>query len=200
MADLGSALQSNDLHVLFIPSLTCFGLALVMVLWARLELNVQLIQYAFVALICLVSGLPIISDLTGPSKPGIQWPPYVPPYIGILREWTEEDEIIMTDMPWAVAWYADRKSLWLPNTINDYITLNDWNQLGGKIVGMYLTPISGSAPFMREVVKGEYKDWSPFIMRTANLKDFPLSAVTPLPVDGECIFYADHDRWSQRAD
>jgi hypothetical protein len=37
-------------------------------------------------------------------------------------------------------------------------------------------------------------------MRNANLRDFPLSAITPLPIEGECIFFADHDRWSKHTD
>ena len=37
------------------------------------------------------------------------------------REDVTEDEIIASDMPWGVAWYADRKSLWIPMTINDFI-------------------------------------------------------------------------------
>jgi hypothetical protein len=37
-------------------------------------------------------------------------------------------------------------------------------------------------------------------MRQVNIKDFPLRAVTALPVENECVFYADRDRWSNRED
>ncbi len=130
----------------------------------------------------------------------VQWPPYVPPYIAILANWTKENEIITSDMPWAVSWYADRRSLWLPMAINDFVTLNDWDVLQSRIVGLYLTPVSGDSPFLSQVVKGDYKEWAPFIMRSANLRAFPLKAVTPLPIDSECIFYADRNRWTLRED
>ena len=67
-----------------------------------------------------------------PPRSRVQWPPYIPPSIAQLADWTREDEMIMSDMPWAVAWYADRKSLWLPMTIKAFIDLNDYNQLKGQ--------------------------------------------------------------------
>jgi hypothetical protein len=130
----------------------------------------------------------------------VQWPPYVPPYIAILGEWTTPDEIITSDMPWAVAWYADRKCVWLPDTVANFMDFNDYNRLHGSIVGLYLTPISGDSRFYSDIVKGEYKEWSPFILRNLNTKGFPLQSVTALPIDNECIFYSDRNRWSVKAE
>jgi 4-amino-4-deoxy-L-arabinose transferase-like glycosyltransferase len=194
-------LHANDLHVVFIPLMIFYGLAFVLVLWTRLEISVHLVRIAFLVLIFLVSGFPLVCSLISPPAGRVQWPPYVPPFIAILNSWTNEDEIIASDMPWGVAWYADRKSLWLPSTINDFIALNDYNQLGGRIVGLYLTPVTGNQPFISSIVNGEYKEWSPFIMRNiGTLKDFPLRAVTALPLNGECVFYSDRDRWSLKTD
>ncbi len=199
----GVLLEANNLHVLFIPLMTFYGLAYVLVLWTRLEINVKLVRYAFIAFLFLISALPFLVtfvSLVGSPKAQVQWPPYVPPYIAILGTWTTEKEMIMTDMPWAVAWYADRLSLWLPTTVKDYTELNDYDKLKGRIVGLYLTPVSGNLPFLQEVVNGEYKEWQPFITRNVNLKNFPLHAATPLPIDRGCIFYADRDRWTARED
>ena len=196
-------LQSNDLHLLFIPLMCFYGLAFILVLWSRLEINARLLRLGFLGVLYLVSALPFLHQfllLIGPPTGRVQWPPYVPPYIAILGQWTREGEIIASDMPWAVAWYADRRSLWLPTSIRDFLKLNDEARLKGQIVGLYLTPITGNRPFISEIVKGEYKDWAPFITRTANLKDFPLKAVTPLPIDAECIYYSDRDRWTNRED
>jgi hypothetical protein len=49
-------------------------------------------------------------------------------------------------------------------------------------------------------MKGEYKEWAPWITRNANIRNFPLRAVTALPIDNECVIYADRDRWSTRDD
>ena len=199
--DETSPLSSNDLHTLFIPMFAAYGLAFVLVLWTRLEINVSLVQKAFIGMIFAVSALPILNTITGNvARTVVQWPPYVPPYIAILNGWTTDQEIIASDMPWAVAWYADRKSLWLPITLQDFVDLNDYGRLGGRIVGLYLTPVTGNRALVSDVVKGEFKEWAPFILRAVNAKDFPLRAATALPMDNQCIFYADHDRWSDRLD
>ena len=196
-------LKANDLHVLFIPLATAYGLAFVLVLWSRLEIRIRLVRVAFMIVLFLISGhafLLSLLDLMGQGGARVQWPPYIPPYVALLGGWTKEDEVIMSDMPWAIAWYADRKGLWVPSTINDFVTLNDWDLLKGRIVGLYLTPISGNAAFLQDIKKGDWAEWSPFIERTAVLKNFPLKAVTPLPKDQMCVFYADRDRWTLRED
>jgi hypothetical protein len=199
----GLAIDANNLHLLFVPLMTFYGFAFVLVLWSRLEINIRILRIAFLTLIFIVSSLASIGtlwELHSSAKGRVQWPPYVPPYIAILADWTTPREMITSDMPWAVAWYADRTSLWIPQSIRAFIELNDYNVLQKPIVGMYLTPISGNQAFIRDVVKGEYKEWAPFIMRNAQMKNFPLRAVTALPVDNECVFYADRDRWSVRED
>ena len=196
-----TTVYSNDLHVLLIPLLTSYGFAFVLMMWSRLEINVRLVRLAFMTTIYLISAMPFIQQFIdlekSPTRP-FQWPPYIPPYIAILNVWTNEREIIASDMPWAVAWYADRKSLWVPKTVADFIALNDYKSLGNHLVGLYLTPVSGDRAFMHDIVKGEYKEWAPFVLRQVNVKDFPLRAVTPMPIDNECVFYADRDRWSSR--
>ncbi len=193
--------KANDLHVLFIPLMCAYGMAFIMVLWSRLEIHLRLFRLGFLGLIFLLSAIPFISqgiDLIKAPRSRVQWPPYVPPFISILGQWTAPEEVIMSDMPWAVAWYADRKCLWLPMSIDEFISLNDYKQLGVPIVGLYLTPISGNKSFISEISKGEFKDWAPFITRQvnqANLRDFPLHSVIALPLDNECVFYADRERW-----
>jgi hypothetical protein len=200
-------IHANDLHVLFIPMAIFFGMAFVLVLWSRLtvdrpEVGLRFARWSFFTGVYLLSAFPLAHMLITASG-RVQWPPYVPPYIAILGGkdgWTEPDEIITSDMPWAVAWYADRKCIWLPDTIATFMDFNDYNRLHSPIVGLYLTPVSGDARFFSDIVKGEYKEWSPFILRNLNTKGFPLNAVTALPIDNECIFYSDRDRWSVKAE
>ena len=64
--------------------------------------------------------------------------------------------------------------------------------------GLYLTPVSGNRPFLSQIAKGDYGAWATFIMRTAELNRFPLQYFTPLPIDNECVFYSNRDRWTPR--
>jgi len=198
--------DSTNLHVLFVPVMTAYGLAFVLVLWSRLELNYKLVRFGFISLIFLISSAPFLVqfiELNSRAKGRVQWPPYAPMFIALLNQWTTEREVIASDMPWAVAWYADRKSLWLPIAIRDFEYLNDFNLLNGRIVGLYLTPVTGNKSFVSEIVKGDYKEWAPFITRQITgsaLRDFTLKASTAMPIDQECVFYADRDRWTARDD
>jgi 4-amino-4-deoxy-L-arabinose transferase-like glycosyltransferase len=198
-----TGLHANDLHVLFVPLMTFYGLALVLVMWSRLEINTRFLWLSFVSGIYIISALPFadqLLNLLGPPTSRVAWPPYIPPYIAIMNGWTTEREVIASDMPWAVAWYADRKSLWLPHTVKDFLDLNDYSRLDGLIVGLYLTPVTGNRSFVSEIVKGEYKEWAQFIMRNVSSRDFPLKYVTALPLENECVFYSDRDRWTNRED
>jgi len=194
------AIDANDLHVLFIPLFVAFGLALLLVLWSRLEVNLNYARLCFLALLFIVSAMPIVGRAFGSPKNKVAWPPYVPPYITLLRDWSNSDDIIVSDMPWAVGWYANRKCLWLPSKMTDVITLHDYDQLHAPIIGIYLTPITGDLPLFKGILRGEYSDWAPLILRSNNFRDFPFNAVAPMPIDNECVFYADHDRWTRTSD
>ena len=194
---VSGAVSANQLHVLFLPVFILYGLAFILVLWNRLEIHLQFIRIAFLTLIFLLAGTPMLLTLLTGQTARIQWPPYVPPFISILQNWFQKEEILCSDMPWAVAWYAQRKCLLLPETVKAFNELSDYGTLGSPIVGLYLTPISGRDDFL-SLVKGENKEWGPVIMRTVNLNDFLLKSFTPLPIDGECILYADTDRWARK--
>jgi len=188
---------ANQLHLIFVPIMTCYGLAYLLVQWNRLAVTIPFERAGFITLLYLLCALPMIfaTPWLAPAHPFVRWPPYVPALIGILNDWMKPEEITASDMPWAVAWYADRRSLALPETIQVFTDLGDYHTLGGPVNGLYLTPLSGTDNKLRDIVKGEYKDWSAVIQRTQQLEKFPLKWNTvALGLDNECIFLSDHDR------
>ncbi len=191
------AVGQNQLHVLFIPIMTYYGLAFLLILWTRLPIDYRFIRICFFVLIYLISAIPLITNLLPGNRARLHWPPYVPPFISILGNWYQPNEILVSDMPWAVGWYANRKCLMLPSEPGIMVNINDYNQLGGPVTGLYLTPITSRLGFFNEIANGEYREWAPFILRSVNLQNFFLSAATPLPIDGECILFADRVRWQQ---
>jgi Dolichyl-phosphate-mannose-protein mannosyltransferase len=188
---------ANQLHLIFVPLMTCYGLAYLLVQWNRLSLNLPFARAGFIVLLYLLCALPMIfaSPWLSPPKPFVRWPPYVPPLISVLNRWMQPEEVTASDMPWAVAWYADRRAFWLPDTLRIMTDLSDYKTLGGPINGLYLTPISGTDNKLRDIAKGEYKDWALVIQRTQVLEKFPLRWNTvALGFENECIFLSDHDR------
>lgn len=189
--------SENQFHVLFIPMFVAYGMAFLFVLWNRAELHSAVLRVVFISVLLFLCGVPMLLRLFAKDPNPIQWPPYVPPFVAILGEWFEDNEIICSDMPWAVSWYAQRNALLLPDTVRTFNRLHDYNVTSQQINGLYLTPITGNKALFSDIYKGPYKEWALLITRPPQIKGFPFTAFTPLPIEGECIIFADRDRWSQ---
>jgi len=194
---LAGVISSNQLHVLLLPLFIFYGLAFLMVLWSRWELNYPLIRVIFLSVVVFLCALPMLASLFSNKGAAIQWPPYVPPFIGILGDWFGEKEIIASDMPWAVAWYAQRKSVLLPESVRAFNRLNDYRVLGEPVSGLYLTPLTGNLRLFSDIYKGAYKEWALLITRPPKVDGFALPFYTALPIEGECTIFSDRDRWSK---
>lgn len=186
---------ANQLHLLFVPMMTCYGLAFLLVQWNRLGVEFRFARIGFLTLLFVLCAMPMLfTMISRTNKAGVRWPPYVPPYISVLNDWMRPEEVIASDMPWAIAWYADRRSLWVPETVKAMTEFNDYGVLGAPVNGLYLTPISGSQNTVGDVLKGEYRDWAGVILRSVDLQRFPLKWATLLGLENECVFFSDRDR------
>jgi hypothetical protein len=194
---VGDVVSSNQLHVLFLPVFIFFGLAFLMVLWSRWEIDYPLIRVLFLIMVVFLCAVPMLSKLVSNRGGTIHWPPYVPPFIAILGDWFGEKEILTSDMPWAVAWYAQRKTVLLPESVRAFNQLNDYRVLGQPINGLYLTPVTGNLPLFSSVYKGAYREWALLILRPPKVDGFALPFYTALPIEGECIIFSDRDRWTK---
>jgi 4-amino-4-deoxy-L-arabinose transferase-like glycosyltransferase len=167
--------SANQIHILFGPLMTCYGLAYVLVCWKRIQPQGAIFGTLFMTLLLSVTGLPALFGFL-PGNPPLQFPPYLPPFMQIFASWTKPDEIIASDMPWAVAWYSDRKSLWLPMKLKTLTEFYDMHTLGAPIAGIYLTPVSRDLRYASEICNGEYKEWLPLILPDQKaLEHFPLN-------------------------
>lgn len=197
----GTAHHASDIHLLFIPFMTFYGLGLILMMWSRLEINVRLLNIMLAAIPFLLSVMPMARAFTDPPKQPVVFPPFYPPIIVQLGEWYDQKDIICSDMPWAIAWYADRNSLWLPQTITDFDELNTY-RFNFRITGLFLSPESGYRGLLNEIAGdgAEYHEWRDFIMRAQRANsNFPLKATLPF-TRLHCVLYADRDRWTQRND
>ncbi|MBS0656762.1 MAG: glycosyltransferase family 39 protein [Verrucomicrobia bacterium] len=188
-------LSSNQIHVIFVPLMIAFGLAFLLIMVRRLEFSTQpLLFIAFMVIVYLVSAIPLIGTLLPSTQSPIRMPPYFAPVTNMLQKWTDEKEVLVSDQPWAVAWYADRRCVWLPTKISDMIRQIDYNELGAPLAGVFLTPATGHLRMMPEVFRGEYRDWYLPILRNTP-PTFPFKEVTGLPPDQEFVFFTDKKRW-----
>jgi hypothetical protein len=191
--------SANQLHLLFIPLMTCYGLAWLLVQWNRLDIPIRLARIGFLTLLFILVVFPmgnsLYNMLFGRPQVPLRWPPYAPSLIANLNTWMGPGEITASDMPWAVAWYAGRPSILLPETVQAMTDLSDYGSLGSPIMSVYLTPVSGDENKLHDITKGEYSSWSALILQTADLSKFPFKwGSFELGYDKGCIFLSDRDR------
>ena len=120
----------NQIHILFAPIMAAYGLAMVSILWARLNIPASLyaLRHAHLVVIVAISAGPMLLSIPQDIKRGLyaegyggfpNWPPYWPSiYNRVVADNTNPNEIVISDVPWAVAWYADRMSVWLPQDLD----------------------------------------------------------------------------------
>ncbi len=157
-------LDPNQLHILFAPIMTAYGLAFVSILWNRLEVvsTTPLLRNVHFIVVILISALPLIISLPQKVRLGMHvsqrggiphWPPYFAPSLVRLQSFVPEDQIIVSDQPWAVAWYADRPSVWLPPSRSGFESLESKaSDLQTPFHGIFITPSSHGSGTVNSVI------------------------------------------------
>ncbi len=151
------SISESQLATLFTPFFAAYGVAMVFVLLGRMQLGTMFNAaraLTVVGMLLVSSGL-FLFQLPKQLYMGIwtsargipHFPPYYPVALnGKLHDMTNEQEIVVTDQPWAVAWYADRKALWMPLSLNEYTRNLEpiFTKRGQSVQGFLITPSSHS--------------------------------------------------------
>jgi hypothetical protein len=172
-------LDPNQLHLLFAPIMTAYGLAFIAILWSRLDFvastpSLQNVHHFVIVILC---ALPMVLALPTKVRLGMQlrdrggvpnWPPYYAPALNSkisgLKGWVTDKQVVFSDQPWAVAWYADRMSIWLPPTREGFSKLETVAaDLQTPVVGILISPSShGSGPISE--VANHYRDFTALVL------------------------------------
>ncbi|MEY3895518.1 MAG: hypothetical protein RLZZ214_1037 [Verrucomicrobiota bacterium] len=168
-------LDPNQLHLLFAPIMTAYGLAFISILWSRLEFvaSTPILRNVHHFVIVGICALPLVLALPMKVRVGMHlrdrggvphWPPYYAPALNSkkagIKGWTNDKQVIFADQPWAVAWYADRISVWLPPTYAGFEKIETVAQdLQTPVAGVLISPLShGSGPLSE--VAAQYRDFT----------------------------------------
>jgi hypothetical protein len=150
-------IHPNQIHILFAPIMAAYGLAFVSILWSRLNFvaTQPILRNAHYIAIVLFSAAPMLLSLPKDVRMYLsvsdkggwpKWPPYYPLVLNRgIGDWVEKDprepEIVVSDLPWAVAWYSDAHCLWLPNSKEEFLKLDaKASDLGTRFSGILITP------------------------------------------------------------
>jgi 4-amino-4-deoxy-L-arabinose transferase-like glycosyltransferase len=187
--------DSGNLLVLFLPVVAMFGVAFFYLLLDRIPFSIRLTRALAIGVFALLNVSPMIFTLLPPRRGAFPYPPYFPPMTHTVAELFEKDEVGTTDLPWAMAWVGDRRTVWLPMTIEEFYDIHDFVAPKG-ISFMMITPQMMDQPFQSGILEGPYKGWAT-IVRGQLPERFPLKSATALPPQAGQYLFADRVRWQK---
>jgi len=191
--------NSENLIVLTVPLVFIYGVVFFLTLLRQMKLPVAQMHYAVTALFVAVSCLPMIFTLCAPKVLPVAFPPYYPPDIQKTAGWMKENELMMSDVPWAVAWYGHHQCVWLTlNTQDDFFAIGDDYQK--PVLGLYLTPETMDAKLLSNCMRGGENSWGNFLLKSLAQNQisskFPLThAPSGSAAIASGLFLTDRVRW-----
>ena len=195
LSDESPDVNSENLLVLLIPLVFCYGLSFFFICLDQMKLEIPQLRYAIIAGFATLSCLPLIFTIFSSKGSPVAYPPYYPPDIQQTSNWMKENELMMSDVPWAVAWYGRHQCVWLtPNAQNDFFALNDNLK---PVQALYLTPLTTDGKFLTDWVLND-RSWGDFIilgvLQNQIPTGFPLRSA-PTGFLPDRLFLTDRVRW-----
>jgi hypothetical protein len=188
--------NSENLLVLLVPLVLCYGVSFFFTFLQQMKLPVMQLRYAVIAVFAALSCLPMIFMLLLPKATPVVFPPYYPPDIQNTAGWMKENELMMSDVPWAVAWYGRHQCVWLTlNAQDDFFAINDYIK---PVQALYLTPETMNGKFASDLIRAGEHSWGNFIasgvLQNQIPQGFPLRNA-PTGFLPDRLFLTDRERW-----
>ncbi len=192
---LSPEMNTENPLVLLTPLVVIFGVAFFLTLLNQMNIPALPMRYGVIGLVAVLACSQFIMTLLPPKTTPSVYPPYYPPEIQKFSEWMRPDEMIMSDMPWAVAWYGHHQCVWTSiNSQYEFFTFNDYIK---AIRALYLTRSTLDAKLCSECLSGSPDSWENFVLQTVVGRQvppqFPLKTAPYGLISG--LFLTDHQRW-----
>jgi hypothetical protein len=191
-------INSENLLILLAPLVLIFGTGFFFTLLDQLSFPNPRFRSRMALLFAGVMCAPLLLDVAAPSDQAAN-SAYAPFRIQSTAAMMNPDELMMSDIPWAVAWYGERPCAWL--TLNDSGSFDELNQLK-PVQAIYLTQRTTERPFLSQI-QGAQHSWEHFLFDSLPRSEWPQGAVpsgfplTKAPLDymPAQLFLSDTVRW-----
>ncbi|HEV2694939.1 MAG TPA: glycosyltransferase family 39 protein [Verrucomicrobiae bacterium] len=206
--------NTENLLVLLTPLVVIFGTGFFFTLVDRMNLPSVLMRPVTMLVLTILTWWTLVSTIIL-RVPATAYPPYYPPDMQRIAGWMRPDELMMSDIPWAVAWYGDRQCTW--TTINSQYEFFQLNDRVKPVHGLYLSVKIVDSKILSECVNGGVGNWSRFAFElltpqqknfsdsigkvnldrpntTTYPTDFPLH-YAPLDTISSGLYLTDRQRW-----
>jgi hypothetical protein len=200
LTDDSPGVNSENLLILLLPLVLIYGVGFFNVLLDQVELPFSWMRYVVMGGVAALASVPFLFNFLPPKTSPVAFPPYHPPSIQQVCDWMRPGELIMSDVPWALAWYGDRQSILLTlDAQGDFYEVNDFVK---PVSALYLTPLSLDAKFLSQWARGGGEaTWGELVIGSlthdALPPRFPLRKSVRLT---DQIFLADWERWLKTDD
>ncbi|MFO1487337.1 MAG: hypothetical protein U1F65_02555 [Verrucomicrobiota bacterium] len=201
-------INSENFLVLLLPLVVIYAVSMFFVLLEQIQFPAVELRLYTQGFFCLLVCFPLAGSILFERVSPVVYPPYHPPVIAQTAGWMKADELMMSDIPWAVAWYGNRPAVWLSLTTTPRAGVADphedffWFNRLKTVQALYLTPRTLDGRFLSDWARTSENTWGSFITRAVILKDvpdeFPLHEM-PAGFLPEQIFLADSKRWQAGA-
>jgi len=196
LSEMSPDVNSENLLVLIVPLVFIFGACFFFTLLDQMILPMTELRYAVIAGFVALCSLPLIATVIMKNTP-VVYPPYYPPEIQQTAGWMKPDELMMSDVPWAVAWYGNRQCVWLTlDAEKEFFAVSDNLK---TVQALYLTPLTMDAKFVSDWVQARDFSWGNFIVDSVVKNNIPNGFPLRLAPTGflpDRLFLTDRDRWS----
>ena len=191
--------SADDLLIALSPIVFVFGAGMLAVLLGRMEGSPAVTRGILTPLLVTFLCLPLLLRLYAGESQRFAYPPYYPPIIQERAHWLEEGELMMSDVPWATAWYGSRRSVWIPA---EFATGFLQIEREAPVAAVYLTARTMDRPLVSGLIRGEDVLLGQFVadavvneqvpsgfpLRHAFAEGFPFQ-----------LFLSDRPRWRTKA-
>ena len=188
--------NSENLLVLLTPFVVIFGVAFFLTLLNQMKTPIAQVRHGVILLLVIIACQPFIATLLPPKISPVVYPPYYPPDVQKIAGWMNPDELLMSDMPWAVAWYGHHQCVW--NTINSQFEFFQFNDNIKPIAGVYLTLNTLDGKLYSECVKGGADSWGNLVLKSIAGGQIPQQFTLRVAPYGllSGLFLTDRQRWA----
>jgi hypothetical protein len=186
-------INSENLLALLAPLVFVFGSALFYTLLDQLNLATVDARGAVVGGFILLTCAPLVVSLVMGHEPAPN-SPYSPLHIQRVGHLMRPQELMVSDIPGAVAWYGDRQCGWLP--LDDDRQFYEFNSLK-PIKAVYLTQRTTDERFLSQMM-AEPKSWGHFVVECEGHGEapagFPLTKAPKYFLPDQMLV-SDQARW-----
>ncbi|NBV24948.1 MAG: hypothetical protein EBS05_23890 [Proteobacteria bacterium] len=187
--------NSENLLVLLAPLIFIFGTGMFVLLFEQLELPPFGGRGIVIGVFLVVAAGPLCFTLAGTPRSPMAYPPYHPQIIQERASWLGERELMMSDMPWAVAWYGRCDCVWLPSNVAEgFAAVNRQRPVNA----LYLTAITLDQRLVSELLEGDDRVWGDFAANAVVKREIPdgfplkFAFAEGFPYQ---LFLSDRERW-----